>query len=285
MDDQLRAKLVDELTDAEKRQLITTWTSEKEVVKFSQATLDDCVRDDGLGLDLRYLRMEAPTIHIPLKFVAPSPSEWLSSSLKKIRKAWVVDNEKAARIIIDAILTEVLSIDVNVNLLGFCEVRNDWASRGVSYTGCVDYMIGSSLIRSIGGMDSYLLIVEAKKDWLAAGLSQVVCEAGCLLKRRLATGKRMPVFAVLTNGLLFRFFAIDVDGTVFASGEQLLAIGVDNTYASSQSLSEIIRWFVWILTWFALCSPRASREAISQSTADENLRELRQCFGPRNHNV
>ena len=66
--------------------------------------------------------------------------------------------------------------------------------------------------------DSFLLVVEAKYEWPAKSVAQTLVEAGCLLKKRLAAGKNTPVFAVLTNGLLFRFFAIDTDGTVYSSG-------------------------------------------------------------------
>lgn len=275
-------KSVQELSEDEKRQIISASNSRTEILRFSSAGLQDCVRVDGLGLNIKHLYTTAPTIHIPKKFRAASPSKWLSLTLKKIHKVWVVDNEKASRLIIDAILTEILSSDVNPSLLGFCEVRNDWAGNSVCYAGCVDYMIGTSFIRSVDNMDSFLLIVEAKKEWPDSAVPQVICEAGCLLKRRLAVGKKTPVFAALTNGFLFRFFAIDVDGTVFCSGTHVVQIGSGNTYTSSPSLSEILRWFAWILTSLRLCSPCTSEETITQSSADDQVIRLRRRSGPRN---
>ena len=53
---------------------------------------------------------------------------------------WVLDNEKACRIMIDAILTEVLLNESNEQLLGFCKVKNDWEGTGFGYTGDVDVL-------------------------------------------------------------------------------------------------------------------------------------------------
>jgi hypothetical protein len=66
-----------------------------------------------------------------------------------------LDNEKACRIVIDAILTEVLLNESNALLLGFCEVKNDWEGTGFGYTGDVDYMSGSSKTKSVDTMDSF----------------------------------------------------------------------------------------------------------------------------------
>ena len=130
-------------------------------------------------------------------------------------------------------------------------------------------------------MDSFLLVVEAKKEWPDSAIPQVLAEAGCLLKKRLAAGKNTPVFAVLTNGRLFRFFAIDTDCVVYASGEILLKVGKDETYNSSTSLSEIFLWFNWFMRSIKSVSPRASSEDLPQSKIDESLDQLRTCFGPK----
>ena len=64
------------------------------------------------------------------------------------------------------------------------------------------YMFGSSKTKFVDTMDSFLFVVEAKKEWPDSAIPQVLCEAGCLLKKRLAAGKDTPVFAVLTNSSL-----------------------------------------------------------------------------------
>jgi hypothetical protein len=82
----------------------------------------------------------------------------------------------------------------------------------------VDYILGTSEYKSAATRESFPLIVEARKEWFDRAIPQVLCKAGCLLKRRLAAGKDTPVFAVLTNGEFFRFFAIDTDNVVYVSG-------------------------------------------------------------------
>jgi hypothetical protein len=142
-------------------------------------------------------------------------------------------------------------------------------------------MFGSSKTKSVDAMDSFLLVVEAKKEWPDSAIPQVLAEAGCLLKKRLSAGKNTPVFAVLTNGLFFRFFAIDIDGTVYSSGQTpiVLAYGPEGDYANSPTLLEIIRWFTWFMTAIRSISPRASSENLTAEKFEVSLTQLRKCFG------
>ena len=284
--DTLFNQLTDEeksqLTDKQKKALIG---SAKPSVPFSSATLNDCVRPDGLALDLRFIEpiaVPASTLHIPQEIIIPVPSDFLCEHLLAVQKLFVLNNEKACRMLIDAILLEVLKSEFNDSLSGFCEVKNDWEGTGFGYTGDVDYMLGSSKTKSVDTMDSFLLVVEAKKEWPDSAIPQVLAEAGCLLKKRLAAGKKTPVFAVLTNGLLFRFFAIDIDGVVYSSGHKVLEPGEDGTYKSSSSLSEILRWFTWFMTAIKSISPRASSEDLTDQAIEDSLTQLRNCFGPKN---
>jgi hypothetical protein len=281
--DELLNKL-NELTEEEKKQVQQFWNKKKPSVSFSRATLNDCVRPDGLALNIDYASVKAPTIHIPVDFPAPAASAHLCETLARIEKVWVLDNEKACRIVIDAILTEVLLNESNEQLLGFCEVKNDWEGTGFGYTGDVDYMFGSSKTKSVDTMDSFLLVVEAKKEWPDSAIPQVLAEAGCLLKKRLAAGKKTPVFAVLTNGLLFRFFAIDIDGVVYSSGQTPIGLGLGpgGDYTDSPTLSEILRWLTWFMTSIKSISPRASSENLTDKAIEDSLTQLRNCFGPKN---
>jgi hypothetical protein len=269
-----------QLTDKQKKALKALIGSAKPSVPFSSATLNDCVRHDGLALNIDYASVKAPTIHIPVDFPAPAASAHLCETLARIEKVWVLDNEKACGIVIDAILTEVLLNESNEQLLGFCGVKNDWEGTGFGYTGDVDYMFGSSKTKSVDTMDSFLLVVQAKKEWPDSAIPQVLAEAGCLLKKRLAAGKKTPVFAVLTNGLLFRFFAIDIDGVVYSSGQTPIGLGLGpgGDYTDSPTLSEILRW----LTWFMTSIKSASSENLTDKAIGDSLTQLRNCFGPKN---
>lgn len=153
---------------------------------------------------------------------------------------------------------------------------------GFGYTGDVDYMFGSSKTKSVDTMDSFLLVVEAKYEWPAKSVAQTLAEAGCLLKKRLAAEKKTPVFAVLTNGMDFRFFAIDTDGVVYASDKEVLTLGEDGTYKSSSSLSVILRWFTWFMTAIKSIPPRASAEELTAEKIEDSLSQLKNCFGPKN---
>jgi hypothetical protein len=170
----------------------------------------------------------------------------------------------------------------NEQLWGFCEVKNDWEGTGVAYTGDVDYMFGSSKTKSVENMDSFLLVVEAKHEWPDKSVTQTLAEAGCLLKKRLDAGKNIPVFAVLTNGTFFRFFAIDTDGVVYASGMEILQLGEDGTYKSSSSLSVILRWITWLMVAIKSVPPRASAEDLTVEKIEDSLTQLRNCFGLKN---
>ena len=121
-------KPLNQLTEEEKNQVQQFWNNpnpkKKPSVAFSRATLNDCVRPDGLALNIDYASVKAPTIHIPVDFPAPAASAHLCETLARIEKVWVLDNEKACRIVIDAILTEVLLNESNEQHLGYCEVKN-----------------------------------------------------------------------------------------------------------------------------------------------------------------
>jgi hypothetical protein len=75
--------------------------------------------------------------------------------------------------------------------LGFCGVKNDWEGSGFGYTGAVDYMLGSSKTKSVESMKSCLLVTIARKEWPDSAVPHVLSEAGCLLKKRLAAGKKL----------------------------------------------------------------------------------------------
>ena len=270
------------LSDKQKEALKDLIGSIKPSVPFSSATLDDCMRPDGLALNIDYATIDYPSLRIPTSFPTPVASDLLCENLARIKSVWVLDNEKSCRIVIDAILTEALLSESNEQLLGFCEVKNDWEGTGFGYTGDVDYIFGSSRIKSVENMDSSLLVVQAKCEWPDKSVAQTLAEAGCLLKKRLAAGKKTPVFAVLTNGRFYRFFAIDTDGVVYASELNILGPGEDGTYNSSTSLSDILRWLTWFMTALKPIYPRVSGEDITDEKIEDSLSQLRKCFGPKN---
>jgi hypothetical protein len=171
--------LCKEITEEEWRQVQKLRKKKKPSVPFSKTTLNDCIRPDGLALNIDWISVKAPTLHIPDDFAAPTASAHLCETLARIDKVWVLDNEKACRIVIDALLTEALLHESNQSLFGFCEVKNDWEGTGFGYTGAVDYMFGSSITKSVDTIDSFLLVVEAK-NLIARSLKSLPKLAACL---------------------------------------------------------------------------------------------------------
>jgi hypothetical protein len=294
--------LLSGLNESERKVVMTKLHSGKITKSFSKMTMTDIKRADGLNLNLENVypertKLHTPTLRLPGYIDSPSPSAWLCEGLKKYDSVWAFNTEMACKIIIDAIITESLYYS-DANLTAFCETDNRWSGAGIEYTGNVDYMIGSCDTRETAeNIDSFLLVVKAKLEWpqrymlpltphvlilcSCSALPQVLAEAGCLLRRRLAAGKNTPVFAVLTNAEHFQFFAIDVDNVVYCSGQPIfLGLGSDGDWASSTSLRQILRWFKWFITSMASISPQSSQVDISQ-TKDEALVRLRECFGLR----
>ena len=97
--DEILCKPFNDLTEEEKKQLQQFLNKKKPSVPFSKATLNDCVRPDGLALNTDYIGVKAPSLHIPDDFQTESPSLWLCETLANIDQVWVLDNEKACRIV------------------------------------------------------------------------------------------------------------------------------------------------------------------------------------------
>ena len=63
----IKPVILNDLTEEEWKQVQQLKNKKKPSVPFSKATLDHCVRLDGLALDLRYIEpigFPAPTLHI-----------------------------------------------------------------------------------------------------------------------------------------------------------------------------------------------------------------------------
>jgi hypothetical protein len=222
---------------------------------FSAATLKDLKRPDGLNLDLRNVENNAimrPSLFLPDNIPAIVPSDLLCDYLDRLNSIWDFGTEMGCRSRIDAIIAEAI-VTSGMDFKTYCEVKNDWSGQGFSYKGNVDYMIGA-------GGESFLMVVEAKKEWPDSAVAQVLAEAGCLLKNRELNGKSTPVFAVLTNSVFFQFFVIDTNSVVFTSGvPSSLSTAEDGSYKSSASLAQILRWMNWFIKSMEEISPPSSQ--------------------------
>jgi hypothetical protein len=103
--DEILDKSFNEVTEGEWKRLqkaLKTLIGSKPSVPFAKATIDDCLRTDGLALDLQFIEpfaVRAPSLRIPADFAAPSASDFLCETLDRIKSIWVLDNEKSCRIL------------------------------------------------------------------------------------------------------------------------------------------------------------------------------------------
>ncbi len=226
----------------------------KDTVTIHNATMEDCYRHDGLNLTPSYIRgvnTNVDTLRIPDNFPAITADDSLCEALLTARAVWRMNSELDCRILTNLILTDVLR-SVKGRLSGCCNVSNDYEADGVAYSGDVDYLIGSwERTDTSRILDANVLVVRAESDWPDPPIAHVICHAGCLLKRRLALGKKTPVYAVMATGSgLFEFILLDVDGTVYNSRVHYLHDNNDGGFRANVSV--VLRWIQWFLT-----SPKA----------------------------
>ena len=239
--------------------------NQRKTISFSSKELDTD-HLEHLGLKLQYV---GPHNEVTF-FVAPSepvvePSSWLCDTLERVLSAWVLNNEKSRRIVIDAIITEVISSDKELNAAGHCEVKLDWDTSSFSFSGNADYLIGSKHKAPKKHSDWFLLVVEAKKEWSDQAIWQLLAQSACIQNHRISSQSPniAPVFAVLTNGFRFQFFAVDDSKQVFCGPELTIVTG--GAWKSNNSLKEVLRWFNWILGCMKAVSSRQGQSFLSST--------------------
>jgi hypothetical protein len=81
--DELLNKPFNEVTEEEWKQVQQLMNKKKKPsVQFSKATLGHCVRLDGLALNIDYVIIDAPSLHIPTSFPTPVASDLLCQNLR-----------------------------------------------------------------------------------------------------------------------------------------------------------------------------------------------------------
>ena len=234
--------------------------SNKKEVSFSCKELgDEHFGQKGLALKMNVVGPPiTESFFISPDEPAPKVSDWLCDTLSRIHQVWKLTNQKARRILIDAILTDVIFSDQELRAVGYCEVPVKWESEDFSFNGYSDYLIGSKdgAKPNYPDSDCFLLIVEAKNEINYQGILQALAQAACIQKcRDAAKPTQTPMFAVLTDAFSFRFFAIDERKQVYCS--RLLPLTFTSMdWKTNDSLQEILRWFKWVLGAMKSVSPR-----------------------------
>jgi hypothetical protein len=98
-------------------------------------------------------------------------------------------------------------------------------------------MFGSLKTKSVDTMDSFLLVVEAKKKWPNNAIPQVLCEAGCLLKKGWLLERILMclLFSPIGQTIVFLLLTLIVLCILLKKSPKV------GTYNSNISLSEILR--------------------------------------------
>jgi hypothetical protein len=234
-------------------------------VPFSLATRDHIV--NVLKLNLEPLSRYDSSLVLPDNVIVTELSEFLQKNLRHHISDWDLSSEVSRKYLISDFIHEAI-YNIRASLKIKPEFPLNYEERGVSFSGYMDLVISGE------GLQSYLLVVEAKKEWaLEDGLNQLLCEAGCLLRSREKLVKKTPILAVLSDAFHFQFFAIDErNGSVFVDLTNM------SDFRHDQQAITVVRWLVWFLQIFVAVSPTSSPRDWSSSRQESRLQELRSCF-------
>ncbi|KAI8823070.1 uncharacterized protein EV422DRAFT_523234 [Fimicolochytrium jonesii] len=255
---------------------------EAKLTPFTKMTWSEMKSAEGLHLDVRNVelatRRAVTSLSLPPFLDSVQPTEHLKGQLARLERTWSRNSEAGRRTFVDALLAEAVdtfyhgilvderssesmldSVDVEPPESGstaplrvFSEVEIKWSGACKGVTGNVDYLFGHADADDVeeGMKDSFLIAVEAKKEWPDSAVRQAIAEGGVLLRYRQKNNKTGPVFVVLTNATFWVFYCIDNNGVVYSSGPEIVF--------GETTLPMILRWLRWFVMAAAVTSPRAS---------------------------
>ena len=231
---------------------------------------------EALLLDLTTLDDSTHILRLPAEadFQYSAITELLITNLKYALELHGLRNEASRSLVVVEFLKDALISFGNRHLHIVPQSRERFKNEDHVFSGIVDYSIGTK------DLVSQLLVIEVKAGMdREAAETQLLVLAGCVLRRRLAETKATPVFAVLTDGAFFQFYAIDNrDSTVYSSRVIYLDYRANPDFASYGDLKEVVTWFRWFLTLITAVSPRSSPPQIILDGSQDSLEALRRDF-------
>lgn len=91
--------------------------------------------------------------------------------------------------------------------------------------------------------------------------------------------KITPIFAAVTSGLCWQFFGLDIDGSVYSSGNLIyIDRPVQGGYSQSVGLPKVISWLVWMLNTMRSISPRCSVTELNETDQNLNIQGVQKSF-------
>ena len=247
---------------------------EVESISFTSATREQI--ESFLKLDLRTVDSAVYTLRLPPASAFPrlAITDYLVDNLTKDLRLHHMNSEASNSGIIKLLLKDAV-LQVADGFLKIVQESNEkWENDGVRFNGYVDYSIKSN------DNKSQLIVTEVKGVWDEdEAETQLLAEAGALLCRRLDDGKNTPVFGVLSNAKIFKFYVIDDrDRSVYSSGLVTMQYRPGTDFRESEELKEIVTWLRWFLTVITSISRRSSPATLSDDGILSSLQELRRNF-------
>lgn len=209
--------------------------------ELAGATYADC---DALRLFAELVKQDLPSIGIPDDFPTVIPSATFLDELARIQRLWVIDGSDSCRQIVEAFITEVLDHANDEMLHVLRNVENVATDNNWEYYGHTDILICRSTKRAIDSRNVCLVMMEVSGDWDGA-IPELICQVGCWKAQRSDIFDDMPIFAILTNGHSFQFFAMD-QSVLYFNGRSLEIPRLNDPLAI-EKLGEILRWACWFL--------------------------------------
>lgn len=136
------------------------------------------------------------------------PSPFLPERLRRLENFDLTFSERARELLIDAFCEEVIEKHPHLKIWKAAPLQSD------DLTGQVDYLIAPKRAYLATPL---LCVVEAKKDDFEKGMAQCLVEMkACRLNNEQA-GNKIDVYGIVTNGEVWKFYKLTIDGQVYES--------------------------------------------------------------------
>lgn len=141
-----------------------------------------------------------------MNFPPYQPSSFLPERLRRLENFDLTFSERAKELLIDAFCEEVIERHPNLKIWKAATLQSD------DLIGQVDYSIAP---RKAYLTTPLLCVVEAKKDDFEKGLAQCLVEMKACRWNNEQAGNQLDVFGIVTNGEVWKFYKLTVEGQVF----------------------------------------------------------------------
>lgn len=136
------------------------------------------------------------------------PSKFLPERLRRLENFDLTFSERAKELLIDAFCEEVIENHPRLKIWKAAPLQSD------DLTGQVDYLIAPKRAYLATPL---LCVVEAKKDDFEKGLAQCLVEMKACRWNNEQAGNKIDVYGIVTNGEVWKFYKLTVDGQVYES--------------------------------------------------------------------